>query len=345
MAQSRDYYEILGVSRTASQEDIRKAYRQLARQYHPDVNKDPDASQRFSEVTEAYDVLSDAEKRKQYDRFGRAGVGASAAGGGAGPGPDGGSRVHWSTGGGAQGFDPGELNDIFEGIFGGGGGMGGSPFGAGARGQARPGGPGFRSAAGPTPRAGRDVSHTVTVTFMTAAFGGTENLRLTAEGGRTRDIEVRIPPGIEPGAKLRVRGQGHPGSHGGKAGDLILTVNVGKHPYFRREGLNTLLDVPISIAEAALGAELSIPLLEGTADLRIPPGTSSGRKLRLRGKGIKSADGRVGDFLAVVQIAAPEPLSEKARRAIETLVSELQNPRDSAPWADQVNNRSEDSET
>ncbi|TVQ53349.1 MAG: J domain-containing protein, partial [Phycisphaerales bacterium] len=313
--------------------------------YHPDVNKDPDASQRFSEVTEAYDVLSDAEKRKQYDRFGHAGVGAQAAGGGAGPGPGGGSRVHWSTGG-AQGFDPGDLNDIFEGIFGGGGGgMGGSPFGASAREQARPGGSGFRSAAGPTPRAGRDISHTVTVTFMTAAFGGTENLRLTAEGGRTRDIEVRIPPGIEHGAKLRVRGQGHPGSNGGKAGDLILTVNVGKHPYFRRDGLNILLDVPITFAEAALGAELTIPLLEGTADIRIPPGTSSGRKLRLRGKGIKGADGRVGDFLTVVQIAAPEQLSENARRAIESLDSELQNPRDSAPWADQVSGRSKDAES
>ncbi len=335
MSQPRDYYDILGIARDASEEEIRRAYRVLARKYHPDVNKDPDASQRFSEVTEAYDVLSDQEKRQQYDRLGHAGV-AAGPGSAAGAGSPGGAGARWSTSR-AEGFDPGQFGDLFEDLFGGGM-RGGAPFGAGRAG-AGPGGP----RGGPIPRAGRDVHHTVAVTFLTAVSGGRETIRLTDASGPSREIDVRIPAGIEHGSRLRIRGQGQPGQQGGRSGDLILTVHVGRHHFFRREGLNILLEVPISLAEAATGTDVTIPLLEGTAELRIPPGTSSGRKLRLREKGICAADGRVGDFLAVVQVIAPEQLTETARKAVEMLAGELQNPRESAPWADLIRERSDDS--
>lgn len=342
---NKDYYEILGINRTASEEDIRRAYRKLARKYHPDVNNDPDASKRFSDITEAYDVLCDAEKRKAYDRFGHAGVGAGADGAGAGPFGGGGgprTRSYSTRSGPGGGFEASDFGDIFEDLFRG----GDSPFGPGA-------GMGGRAThrAGPTARArtGRDLHHTLTVSFMTAAFGGTERLRLSIgeaaphpghAGTAAQEIDVKIPPGIESGSKLRLKGRGQPGRFGGEPGDLILTIKVGRHPYFRREGPDVFLDVPINLAEAALGANVTVPLLQGSAQIKIPAGASSGRKLRLKGRGIKGADGRVGDFYAVVQIVAPEQLSEKGQSIINELREELQNPRESAVWADEVKDAS-----
>ncbi len=341
--QPRDYYEVLGLERGANADQIRKAYRKLARQLHPDMNKAPDAAKKFGEVQEAYDVLSDDEKRKSYDRFGHAGVGAGAAGGtGSGAGWGGGAggragRTTWTNvgGGGVEGadFDAGDFASVFEQMFGGAG-MGGAGAGMGAGGRARSAGP------RPAPAKGRDIEHTITVTFMTAALGGSEQLRFSGgggPGGEATEINVKIPPGMESGGKLRIKGKGYPSPAGGTAGDLILTVEVGQHPYFRREGLDLLIDAPLTIAEAVKGVTISVPLLkEGSVDVKVPAGISSGQKLRVRGKGIADAKGNTGDFYVVAQIVAPAAptLSPQGRAALDQLASELINPRKSPPWTD-----------
>ena len=339
MAKTDDLYERLGVSRTASADEIRKAYRKLALKHHPDVSDAPDAAARFAEIQEAYDVLADDEKRKAYDQFGLAGVRGGAGVGAGGPGGPfrgaytgagpGGVRFSWSsTGpGGAQDFDIPDLGSIFEEMF---GARASSPFGrAGAGVGARP------AQRGPAARRGRDVYHTVTIPFMLAAQGGTESVQIARPTGEFESLEVRIPPGVDDGAKLRLRGRGSPGAAGGEAGDIILTIRVAKHPYFRREGLVVLLDVPISIAEAALGTSVTIPLLKGSADVKIPPGTASGSRLRIRGKGIATSK-ETGDFYAVVQIVPPKPAPPEAKPLIEKLATMLKNPREDVPWADEV---------
>jgi DnaJ-class molecular chaperone len=297
----RDYYEALGVRRDASADEIRQAYRRLAREYHPDVNKSDDAAQCFAEVSEAYEVLGDAEKRQKYDRFGTAAFGATGGPAGGGPAPD---------------FS--DFGSFFEEMF---GRRGDSPFAAGH--THRPG-----------PVRGRDVEQTLTVSFMTAALGGEERLRFATQGSEPRTVTVKIPPGVEKGSRLRIRGRGQPGMRDGAPGDLLLTLEVGTHPHFRRDGLTVLIEVPITIAEAALGTTVRVPLLRGSAEIRIPPGASSGRKLRIPGKGVVDPAGKAGDFLAVVQIVAPEALSDEARTHLEALGPELKNPRETGPWAD-----------
>jgi DnaJ-class molecular chaperone len=201
-------------------------------------------------------------------------------------------------------------------------------------------GPGFGARARharPAPQRGQDIEHTITISFITAALGGSEQIRM-GRGGEGADnvITVKIPPGIRSGAKLRIRGKGYPGV-GGEPGDLILTVQVGEHPYFRREGLDLFIDVPVSIAEAVLGVQVTAPLIkDGSVDVRIPPGTSSGQKLRVRGKGLTDAKSKTGDFYVVVQVIAPKPdtLTPGDRAAIEELAKHLPNPRNSAPFAD-----------
>jgi DnaJ-class molecular chaperone len=334
MSKQRDYYDVLGVGRGSSVEAIRKAYRKLARQLHPDVNKAPDASKKFAEVQEAYDVLSDEQKRRAYDQFGHVGVGATgngpAASWGAGRGTRGGRTVWTHAGPGTGDFNAGDFASIFEQMFGGEAsvGMGGArTTGFGGRGgpQARP-----------APQRGQNIEHAITVSFMTAAMGGSEQIRMTAADGESNNITVKIPPGIDSGAKLRVRGKGQPGI-GGEAGDLIITVQVGSHPFFRRDGLDLFIDVPVSIAEAVLGAQVTVPLItDGSVDVRIPPGTSSGQKLRVRGKGLADGKGATGDYYVVVQIIAPKPetLAPGDRAAIEELAKHLPNPRESAPFVD-----------
>jgi DnaJ-class molecular chaperone len=357
MAKPKDYYELLGVEKSATAEEIRSAYRKLARKLHPDVNKAPDAAKRFAEVQEAYDVLSDAEKRKAYDRFGHAGVGAGPRGpaGGTGPGAGpfeggfytqtpGGGWTHYEGGG----FGDEDVEGIFEQMFGGRTSGGGAGFGGRGGGFGRGGSPfgGARTRARTQPQRGADLEHAITIAFMTAVLGGSEQLRIgstsSGDSGESQTITVKIPPGIDSGAKLRVRGKGQPGHNGGPTGDIILTVQVGQHPYFRREGLDVLIDVPINIAEAVTGTSVQVPLLQGTVQIKVPPGVSSGRRLRVKGKGIVDHKGKAGDFYAVIQIAAPagDTLSEKGRRAVNELASELQNPRESAPWADDVKDRS-----
>ena len=323
MGQSKDYYQLLGVDRSATAQEIRKAYRRLARTHHPDVNKSAEASTKFAEITEAYEVLSDAQKRKAYDRFGHAGVGVGAGGFGSGQ-----WQAHVRPGGGGD-FDAGDFSSAFEQFFGPGV---SSPFGVGAAPAAR---------TRPAAQRGQDVTHSLSVSFMTAARGGAEQVRVMVGDSGAQTISVKIPPGIEPGAKLRIRGKGRPGRGGGSPGDLILTVTVGNHPYFRRHGLDLSIDVPITLAEAALGTAVTVPLLNGSVQIKVPPGASSGQRLRVPGKGLEDAKGACGDFFAVVQIVAPESLSEQGREQLESLAKELKNPRERAVWADDVGDNSD----
>jgi len=302
MATKRDYYDILGVSRDATEDELKQAYRRLARQYHPDVNKSEDASERFNELSEAYDVLADPERRKAYDQFGHAGARAGATQGA-------GRSAH---------VDFGDLGSIFSEMFGGGRGpfgQGGSPFG--------------HTETATAPRRGNDLRHEIHISFLTAVRGGRESIRFTPPGGGPPEtLDLTIPPGIEDGAKLRLRGRGQPGMYGGTPGDLIVTVHIGRHPTFRREGLNLLMDVPLSIAEAVEGATVSITLADGeSVDLKIPPGTSSGTRLRLKGRGIVDPKKEAGDLLVNVQIVAPGSLSDRGRELVRELAKELQNPR------------------
>jgi len=302
MPETQDYYQLLGVNRSASEEEIRRAYRKLARELHPDINKAPDAAERFARVTEAYDVLSDKEKRQQYDLHGVRSPWTGAAGN---------PRARTAGRGGVT--DP-DLGSIFEELFGRAG-PGGDPFTAG---RTRPG-----AHARPAPQRGADREVDLAISFMTAARGGTERLRLRQEDGRERTIEVRIPAGVSAGARLRVPGEGLPGRNGGPAGDLMARVEIGQHPLFRREGLDLVTDVTVTFPEAVLGAEVNVPLLDGSATLRIPPGTASGRRLRLRERGITASDGRKGDLLAAIRIDVPVDPDPETRALIEQLAARL----------------------
>ncbi|MEV1128851.1 DnaJ C-terminal domain-containing protein [Agromyces sp. NPDC049794] len=313
----KDFYQVLGVSKDASDADIKKAYRKLARTYHPDQNPGDAASEaKFKEVSEAHSVLSDAEERKEYDAIRAMGSGARfTAPGGA---------------GGAGGFE-----DVFGTMFGGPGGrtrytsqqgadyddLLGGLFGGGRFGQ--PTG-GYRGFGGPS--RGRDVVATTTLDFLTATKGEQVTLQ-TADG---RPLTVRIPAGVADGQKIKLRGKGHPSPDGGEAGDLILTVNVRKHPVFERDGLNLRVTVPVTFAEAALGATIQVPTLGGDpVKLKVAPGTPSGRVLRVKGRGVATSKG-TGDLLAIVQVAVPSHLSKDAEEKLKAFVSELpdENPRD-----------------
>lgn len=320
----RDLYEILGVSRTASADEIRRAHRKLVRELHPDVNKAPDAAAQFAQVQEAYDILSDTDKRARYDQFGIAGVRGGAAGGAPGT-PPGGDPFGGGPFGGGQGqwqnIDPGTFEEIFGSVFGGGRGRSsrkGSGFGGGSR--------------GPQPEQGANLNVEETIDFTTAALGGTRSFRLQHTD---QTVEVKIPAGVQDGAKLAVRGKGGAGSHGGPPGDLIITLRVAPHPWLRREGNDLLMDVPLSLTEAALGTTVKVPLLEGSVTLRIPAGVRSGQKLRVKGKGIraaKSASGAAGDFYAVLQIEAPKELSARQKSLLEELAAELPPVRTGNQW-------------
>lgn len=325
MAQ-RDYYEVLGVSRNATDDQIKAAYRKLARKYHPDVNKAHDAADKFKEATAAYEVLSDSQKRAQYDQFGFAGPHAGGAGGG-------GRSYTWHGGGGGQGV-PFDFSDI----FGGGGGSGFSgmgledilnALGGGGRGARR--GRGRSAPAEPGP----DQQHDITLDFMTAVRGGVTRLNVsghTPDGRSHREtLEVKIPPGVNEGSKIRLRGKGAEGPGG--AGDLYIVIHIAAHPYFRREGNDILVDVPVTIAEAALGAKVDVPTIDGMTTVAIPPGTGSMRKLRLRSKGVADASGQRGDQYVCLQIVPPPTISAEGQELLRKFQShEKFDPRGDVPW-------------
>lgn len=304
---ARDFYEILGVGRNATAEELKRAYRKLARQYHPDRNPgDKQAEGRFKEVQQAYDVLSDAAKRNQYDRFGEAGADGGFAGAGGGPG---GQTFHWGGGGGdSPEMDPARAAELFGQIFGGGGDLNeifGRASGGGRRGRSRR----------PPPE---DAEAEVSLPFLTAARGGAVSLRVDG-----REIEVKVPPGIADGQSLRLAGQGPSG------GNLRLKVRVEPHPYFRRDGNNIILDVPLALSEAALGAKIEVPTIDGSSlTVTIPPGTSSGQRLRMRGKGIQG-----GDQYIAIQVAVPAVKDHRGRELLEELARlHPQSPRAGLAW-------------
>ena len=300
----KDYYKILGVARGASDADIKKAYRRLARKYHPDVSTEKDAEAQFKEIAEAYETLKDPQKRAAYD-----GLGAYRSGEQFRPPPDWFDRFHVHGSGHMGGVD---LSDLFA-SFGGFGGMGGM---GGARGFQGFGSRGRRAA----PRRGADVEAKVQLALEDAAHGAETTLAVGAQ-----QVRVRIPRGTTDGQRLRLRGKGGAGAAGGPAGDLYLTVQLRPHARFRAEGHNLRIDVPLAPWEAALGAAVEIPTLEARVTLKIPPGSKSGQRLRLAGLGLPKPEGGAGDLYAVLNIALPATLSARERELYEQL-------RDASPF-------------
>jgi curved DNA-binding protein len=307
----KDYYATLGVSRDASQEDIQRAYRKLARKYHPDVNKEANAEEKFKEVGEAYEVLKDPEKRAKYDRYGTAWKAAQQSGGTPPPGYE---DIWFDLGG-----EPGEafsgfsgFSSFFEQLFG----------AAGRRRGARAGayGAGPRGGGWQWVVPGEDREARLSLTLEEAARGGQREVSLTdPTTGQTKTYMVNIPPGILPGKRIRLAGQGAKGAGGAPAGDLYLLVETAPHSRFRLEGrdLHTVLEV--TPWEAALGAEVRLPTLERTVSVRVPPGSSSGRKIRLRGRGFPAPRDSRGDLYAELRIVVPSSLSQRERELYEEL--------------------------
>lgn len=302
----KDFYKILGVAKDASDADIKKAYRKLARKYHPDTNSgDPAAEKTFKDVSEAYSVLSSKEDREQYDAIRAMGGGARFSAGGAGQGAGGGFEDVFgdlfgggrAPRGGTQGFNGSGLPPEFADLFGGGGGGGG--FG------------GFS----PQPTKGADRTASTSISFAGSIHGTKIGLR--EPNGDV--IDVRIPAGIKDGQKVRVKGKGQPGSAG--PGDLMVTVNVKPHDFFVRDGNNIRIHVPVSFPEAALGADISVPTLTGdTVRVRVPAGTPSGRTLRVKGAGVKTSKGD-GDLLVTIDVAVPQKLSKEAEEAVRAFAA------------------------
>ncbi|WP_095012258.1 DnaJ C-terminal domain-containing protein [Tsuneonella mangrovi] len=305
-----DPYATLGVSRSASEKDIKSAYRKLAKELHPDRNKDnPKAAERFSEVTQAYDLLSDADKRGQFDRGeidadGNPTNPFAGMGGGARSGGFGGGGFNPNMGGGRGGFgaEDVDISDLFEGLFGGGarqprGGMGGGFGGFGGQ-QRRP----------PPPRKGADIAYRLKVPFVDAATRADQ--RITLADGKT--IDLKLPAGVEDGTQMRLKGKGEAGPGGN--GDGLVTISVESHPFFRREGDNVRLDLPITLSEAVNGAKVKVPTVDGPVMLTIKPGTSGGTVMRLGGKGFSKKDGKRGNQLVNIEIALPDDLSDLAKR-------------------------------
>ncbi len=312
----KDYYAVLGVDKSASAADIKKAYRKLAQKHHPDANQgDTKAEERFKEVSAAYDVLSDPKTKEEYDRIREmVAAGAFRAGGAGGPGGFGGFGGFGGGSGGGR-IRVENINDIFGGGGGGFSDLFGDLFGGGG---AAAGGFGGRAIPG------SDLETETILSFEEALEGAQVELYLSERGGTARTIKARIPAGVRDGARIKLAGKGSPGSNGGPPGDLYVKVKVRPHPVFGRKNKDLTLSLPVTFAEAALGAQVDVPTLNGgPVKLKIPAGTSSGRTFRVKGKGVPTGKDK-GDLLVTVQVAVPEKLNREARNLIERL-AELDN--------------------
>ena len=318
---AEDYYEILGVTRNASEEEIQKAYRKLARKFHPDLSDDKEkAKEKFQKVQHAHDVLSDPKKRKLYDQFG--------------------DRYDQIPEG---AFDQASANDFSQ-FFGGGGGGRGASFEDILRQFGGGGGFSFEGhdpAAGFGPRTqtqrqqrGRSVHKEISVPFSTCVLGGYAQISVQRPDGSTEDLTVKIPQGIESGKKIRLRGQGNPSVRGGAPGDILITVKVAPHPTYTRTGDSLEIEIPVTFGEAALGAKIEIPTPYGITKVTIPPGSTTGRRLRLKGLGIKNANGNVGDLIAEVKVVMPSEFDEESKLLIKQLSDRLdiEDPRSHLRW-------------
>ena len=311
----KDYYEALGLPRGASLDDIKKAYRKLARKYHPDMNPgDPSAEDKFKEISEAYEILSDPEKKKMYDQFGDA---AFSPGGG----PGGQRTWTWRGGGGEgsfEGFDffgggatdqYGSFSDIFSELF------------------------GARRSTARRPRAGEDLSYTMEIDFMEAVQGATKTIALRTDKG-TEHLTVTIPAGVNEGSRVRLKAKGGPGIAGGPPGDLYIITKIRPHRYFTRTNDDIYVEVPVTITEAALGAQVTIPTVDGPTRLTIPEGTQGGQRLRLRGKGAPHLKGTGrGDMYAVIKISVPKKISDSSKKLLRDFDGQNPfNPRAELGW-------------
>ncbi len=293
----KDYYRVLGVEKTASAKELSKAYRTLARKYHPDTNPgDAKAEEQFKEISAAYEVVGDETTRKKYDEFRRYGGGGSTYGSGG-----------FGRGGAENMSDLGDLSDLLGGLFG------------GARGGSSGGRTGF-GGFGPMP--GTDLQAQLSLTFEEAVRGVTKSVRLNSEAlSRPMEVNVRIPAGVRSGQRIRVPGKGAPSSDGGDPGDLLVSISIESHEVFDRDGANLLVDVPVTYPEAVLGADVKVPTLSGTTvTVRLPPGTQSGKVFRVRGKGVKSS-AQTGDLLATVIVHVPTEVGDEERALIEKLAA------------------------
>jgi DnaJ-class molecular chaperone len=332
---AEDYYKTLGIAKNASPAEIQKAYYDLAKKYHPDKNPDDKtAKKKFQQVQAAFDVLSNAEKREMYDRYGSS---FETRGQGAG-GPQ---YTHTWGGGPGAGFggaNAGPEDFDFSQFF-------GERFGAGGQGDAGPagisdlfkqfrrggGGRAAKGAAGA--KKGEDLLHEIQVPFSTAVMGGEVSFGVQRPSGKVDTISVKVPAGIEDGKKIRVRGQGGAAGRGGTPGDIVLTIHVQPHLYYQRRGNNLLVRVPVTLGEAVAGAKIDVPTPQGTVALQVPPGTSSGTKLRVKGHGVTPKNTPAGDLLAEVQVVLPKTLSPADRDALKEIDSRYkQDPRKDLRW-------------